>query len=101
MKDKVLICPYESHEDCFARYYKKYCRALKFACTEKDGSLKRPCPFYKTNDDLEKQKLRISMIKYPDKIQKELDDINAYFRKKKEEEERKKNENVDNCKEKI
>ena len=101
MKDKVLICPYEECEDCFARYFKKYCRALQFACTSKDGSLKRPCPFYKTEDDLEKQKLRISRIKYPDKLQKELDDINAYFRKKKEEEERKKKENVDNCKEKI
>lgn len=101
MKDKVLICPYEENEDCFARYFKKYCKALQFACTSKDGSLKRPCPFYKTEDDLVKQKLRISKIKYPQKLQEELNNINAYFRMKKEEEERKRCENVDNSKEEI
>lgn len=101
MKDRALICPYEECENCFARYYKKFCKALQFACTDKDGSLKRPCPFYKTEDDLVKQHLRISKIKYSQALQNEINNINAYFRKKKEEEERKKKENVDNSKEEV
>ena len=47
---KCIKCPYPENENCFARskLYKEYCYLLNGACRDRNGNIKKECPFYKS-----------------------------------------------------
>ena len=85
MNNKNLVCPYGYCNECIGNN-KGCCEILEEVCIDRNGNIKKVCPFFKTKEEVEQNNEKLKKIKYSAETQKLLDKVVADGRKKREEE---------------
>lgn len=80
-----LACIYDYCNECHG-CNKGICEVLDEPCTDKDGKVKKTCPFFKTKEEVKEEHKRLEGIKYSDQTRELVDAVVKKFRKEKEEE---------------
>lgn len=81
----LLACMYDYCNECHG-CNKGLCEVLDEPCTDKDGKLKKTCPFFKTKEEVKEEHKRLENIKYSDQTRELIDSVVKKFRKDKKEE---------------
>ncbi len=80
----VLACIYDYCNECHG-CNKGICEVLDEPCTDKDGKVKKTCPFFKTREEVKEEHKRLEGIKYSDQTRELVDSVVKKFRKEKTE----------------